>query len=467
MTVHGSSGPANIAGRTPPAWAAPARVSRRRVIAGSAALATGPLLVACQGGLGGQQQARVTQDASGKVFIWWPNQVFDPATTVGGEVQRTFMQTYPKITLEWTIESNTDKLQTTVAAGTPPDLVKGSGVLLPTFGVLGVLTDLTDYVKRAGKAMRLDDVWPRKMQDLQWPRGVKTWGLSYSNDSRVIYMHVDHFTRAGIDPTRPPKLWPEFEATMPRLTVQPSPGEVTQFAFDPFFGSSSFQTWQIPFWQTGGDFLSADGRKVTIFEKGVPALEWCLKLLKMQGGWPALQRLQAQFNPTNKAFLAGKASYFHETFAFKAETMDKEAPGLHVAYMEFPLAPGGKPYGYSGGWSFYIPAGAKSVDAAWQFMEYLYTKDVELKWHLAHRRVPPHMSLAKSAEYLGNDPLLKLGVAGVENGRFAPAVPGFTEIRTHLLNMVNKVRNEQASPRESVAEAERLSQQELDKYANR
>ena len=47
-------------------------------------------------------------------------------------------------------------------------------------------------------------------------------------------------------------------------------------------GSGGVHRWLVPFWQLGGEFNNADGTKITIFnDKGVQALEWCLKLLKI------------------------------------------------------------------------------------------------------------------------------------------------------------------------------------------
>jgi ABC-type glycerol-3-phosphate transport system substrate-binding protein len=64
--------------------------------------------------------------------------------------------------------------------------------------------------------------------------------------------------------------------TLPSLTKPAGPGEVSQFAFDPFFGSGGTQRWLVPFWQLGGEFHNAEGTKVTIAnERGIQALEWC------------------------------------------------------------------------------------------------------------------------------------------------------------------------------------------------
>ncbi|MGH2354645.1 MAG: extracellular solute-binding protein, partial [Chloroflexota bacterium] len=231
-----------------------------------------------------------------------------------------------------------------------------------------------------------------------------------------------------------------------------------------FFGSGGTQRWLVPFWQLGGEFHSADGSKITnANDRGIQALEWCNKLLKAQGGWPALEKAQAGVRPQYRLFLQNGVTYYYDTFSNKASNFNKEAPEFKFGFMDYPKPPGGKTANYAGGWAMCIPKGAKNPEAAFRFMEYLYSPEIDLQWHTYHLRVPVHMSVARSMDYTRNDPFLKLTVDGMQGGAFVASIPGGEGILPIVNQMVKSVRSGEASVRDALMEAENLCQQEVDK----
>ncbi|HEX2035313.1 MAG TPA: extracellular solute-binding protein [Chloroflexota bacterium] len=438
------------------------RLSRRAVLLAVGGTAGTAALAAC-GGAGGPSGAQATpaRGLSGTLTIWWPSAPFDPASTISGDVQRSFTQQNPGLTVEGLVEGSGDKLKTTVAAGTPPDLFHTQSYWQTTWGVTGINTQLDDYVK-SSKAIKLEDVWPLKLKEVQHQG--KTWALPYSIDSRVVYINADHFARAGYDLDKPPKTWDELERTLPALTKASGPDQVSQFAFDPFFGSGGTQRWLVPFWQLGGEFHNAEGTKITIAnEKGLQALEWCLKVLRLQGGWPALEKAQAGVSPQYRLFLQNGVTYYYDTFSNKAQNFNKEAPDFKFGFMDYPKPTGGKTANYAGGWALCIPKGAKNPLAAFRFIEYLYSPEIDLQWHTYHLRVPVHMSVARSVDYTRNDPFLKLTVDGMQGGAFVASIPGGEGILPIVDRMVKQVRSGEAAVRDALSEAEMLCQQEVDR----
>src|SRR5688572_2470392 len=434
-------------------------LSRRRLMATFAGAGAAPALAACGGPTPGP--ATQSKTMSGPLVMWWPSATFDPTASIGGEIQKSFTDKNPGITVESIVQGSADTFKTQVAAGTPPDFFHTQSYWQTTWGVTGLNTQLDDYVKRS-KLIKPEDVWPLKLKEVQHQG--KTWALPYSIDSRVIYINADHYARSGFDVNKPPATWDDLEKTIPALTKQAGPGELSQWGFDPFLGSGGTQRWLVPFWQLGGEFHNPEGTKITINnDRGIRALEWIVKLLNMQGGWPALEKAQAGVTPVERLFLQNKASYMYATFSTKASVFTKEAPEFKFGFMDYPKRAGGKVANYAGGWAINIPKGAKNPDAAFAFIEHLYLPENDLKWHTFHLRVPVHQSVAKSVDFTRNDPFLKLTMDGMAGGRFVASIPGGEGILPVMDAMIKKVRAGQASVRDALQEGEQLAQQEVDR----
>ncbi len=433
--------------------------TRRQVCAAFAA-STG-VIAACSIGPAAGPSASPAKGLSGTLSIWWPSAMFDPATTPGGDIQKSFTQRNANVTIDAVIQGSSDAFKTAVAAGTPPDFYHTQSYWQTTWGVSGLNTQLDDYVKRS-KLIKPEDIWPLKLKEVQHQG--KTWALPYSIDSRVIFINADHYARSGFDLNKPPQTWDDFEKTIPALTKQAGPGELSQFAFDPFVGSGGTQRWLVPYWQLGGEFHNPEGTKITINnERGIRALEWIMKLFNAQGGWPALEKAQTGVTPQERLFLQNKASYMYATFSTKASLFNKEDPTFKFGFMDYPRPSGGRVANYAGGWAICIPKGAKNPDAAFSFIEHLYLPENDINWHTYHLRVPVHQSVAKSVDFTRNDPFLKLTMDGMAGGRFVASIPGGEGILPIVGAMITKVRAGQASIRDALQEAETLAQQEVDK----
>jgi multiple sugar transport system substrate-binding protein len=437
-------------------------VSTRRsmLTEGSAALGTGVLLSAC--GVGGTAQPAAKKALSGNLITWMPAPTVSFREGVGGEVMNQFKAANPGLTVENVDEGSGDKLKTTVAGGTPPDFFHTQSYWQTTWGVTGVVQALDNYIKSSQNVKR-EDGWKFKWDELAY-KG-KTYAVPYSIDNRIIYMQKELYQRAGLDVAKPPKTWDALEDVVRRTYKTSAPGQVSVVGFDPFFGSGGLQRWLVPYWQLGGEFNSADGEKITINNpKAVQALEWCANLIKLQGGWDALQVIEKSVTADYRLFINGGVANFYATLATKATGFNKEAPQLELPVTEYPLPANGKPATYAGGWAMCIPTGAKNPDAAFQLMDFLYKPEIDLKWAQGYLRVPARASVGKSVDFTRNDPFFKTTVEAMPYGRFVSSIPGGEAI----LPIMNTAITDMVTGKKPIAaalkEAEDLCQAEVNKF---
>lgn len=419
------------------------------------------VLASCRPQQSAETREGKLQVPSGPVLFWMGMSTAKDNPVVD-EVMESFKQRMPSVawTIEW--EGSMDKLKASVAGGAPPDLMHTQSYVQTTWGVGGVVQPLDSHI-RSSRNIKPDDVWPLKWQEVVF-RG-KTYALPYSLDTRVIYLNRAVMNEAGIDVARPPADWDSFTAAVTRVArADSAAGAITRLGFDPFLGSGGRARWLVPFWQLGGEFTTQDDTTVTIDnEKGIQALEFCLKLMNLQGGWPAVEALEKQAAP-DALFANGKVGFLYETFSARESSFRRQWPDLEPGFMDYPLPKGGKPANYAGGWAICMPAGAKNPAGAFAVLEHLYSPDIDLKWASALLRVPVHMSVARSEEYIRRDPLLKATVDGMQYGRFVPSMPGAEAALPIYTGMVLDVISGKVSVREGLRQAQERLQLELDRF---
>ena len=436
------------------------RAARRTVVLGGAAAGGAALLAAC--GIGSSQPSAKPKEVKGTLTTWMPAPTVSFREGVGGDVMNQFKTAYPNLTVDNVDEGSGDKLKTTVAAGTPPDFVHTQSYWQTTWGVTSIVQPLDNYIKSA-QNVKPSDGWKFKWDELIF-KG-KTYAVPYSIDNRIIYMNKDVYTRAGLDVTKPPKTWDDLENVVRRTYKSSGPGQIDVIGFEPFFGSGGKQRWLVPYWQLGGEFNNPEGDKVTINNpKAVQALEWCLNLIKTQGGWDALQAQEKSVTADYRLFINGGVANFYATLATKAIGFNKEAPQLDLPVTEYPLPKGAKPATYAGGWALCIPTGAKNPDAAFQLMDFLYRPEIDLKWAQGYLRVPARASVGKSADFTRNDPFFKTTVEAMPYGRFVASIPGGEGILPIMDTTIADIMSGKKAIPDALKEAEGLCQLEVDKF---
>lgn len=258
-----------------------------------------------------------------------------------------------------------------VAGGGGPDLASIDLVYVPFFASAGVLRDITPQANRLGY---LDKLNPAHMTNARYQG--RLYALPFSGDASVLYYNTDLFQQAGI--TSPPTTWDQIYQDAKKVTALG--GGRKGFYFSGACGGCNVFTFAPLIWASGGDILrgSGSGQHPTVATDPTvrAALEFYRRLWT-SGVVPAQAQTDngaTQFTP----FETGKVAMF-ATGAFGISTFQHDFPNLHFKVTPLPGQHGGQS-SFSGGDEIAVSRSTKHPDAAWQFLAWATSKDVQQKY---------------------------------------------------------------------------------------
>jgi multiple sugar transport system substrate-binding protein len=430
-----------------------------RFVAGAASLAgAASALGAC--GIGGR--AAQKPEIKGTVQIWGgANFDFnkDPAAV---EIVRDFEAKYPGAKVEYTIpdDQSGDKTRIAAAGDTPPDLTSVNGLTPQSLAADGVAASFEPFLKTSS-VLRKQDLWPTFVHDHSWQGQLV--GMAYGPDIRILYLNADRYARAGLDAGKPPKTWVEFEQVIAKTTERDGSALKT-VGFHPFIGSGTELTWTVPFWQLGGELLSADGTKVTIDnDKGLQAWQWLTKVIDQQGGWAAMQDVRKSAAAA-QLFVNGALAGYYEANSTRSGDVFRKAIAANFKYgfASYPLPPNGRRVTFGGVHTFIMPKGSKQQAAAWAFIEHLLSPEQNVKFADYYDRIPVRQSVANSEQYVRNDPFRKLAAEEMAGRRWLIPAPGAWSMRSDISTVATDILEKGVSIREALARTQQTLQTKLD-----
>jgi len=261
------------------------------------------------------------------------------------------------------------KLQVAIASGDPPDVAQIVPYETPQWAALGIMTDLTPYLKRDGLGQK-DFIKPA-WHDMNYQG--KIWQLQWDADPNFpFFWNKDLFEKHGLDPDKPPQTIDEVDEYSKKLLKKSGPN-ITQIGLIPWqtygFANSMF-TWGFAF---GGKFWDPDKQRVTAdSEYVVKALEWMVRYAKTVGGANRVSVAppSLQLNP----FATGNIG-MAPMVATDYKNIKAAMKNMHIGAGLIPYqAPGADHPGqgaWVGGWAAFIPAQSKRKDAAWDFLKWM------------------------------------------------------------------------------------------------
>lgn len=345
-------------------------------------------------------------------IVFWNIWDSGPAKAFGEQIIKEFNAAHPDIEVQqlginfwdyWT------KITTATAAGIAPDVAVNDLGNVPQRANNGTSVPLDKFLKK--DHVSLGDFWPGTQRAIQWHGHV--WALPLETDVRVLYFNKDAFVKAGLDPNKPPRTWDELVKYSDRLTIRNPAGKLTQVGFSPTWGNVGFWVYA---WLNGGDFAGPNGT-IRIYSKpNVEALQWMVDRVKAYG-IRDLASFSSNFGGgAMDPFVSGKVAMVINNNTLEA-TIAQYAPNLH--YGIAPLPYNKTPASWSNGFSVEISSQSKHQEAAWEFVKYLMSPQVQLEYAKVTGALVGNIKAATAPELMAK-PGWKIIVEQMRISRFRP-----------------------------------------------
>ncbi len=343
------------------------------------------------------QKQPVTSDGRTELVFWG-------VTTLGEDIYgalQQFENQNPQYRVTYSngaardITGDAQRLMCAIAGGVPPDVVWFDRFAVGEWAGRGALTDLTPFIKQQSPddperirpeefySWALDEASYKKPQE---PGPKRLYAIPTDSDIRVLFVNSDIFRQNGLadakgDPI-PPKNWDELRAYASKLTVYRHPGDkhsgIVRLGYGPDFGNPWLYMYVF---QAGGNLISEDGRTCTMDTPPViKALKFMTDIDDDLGGVAQVGAFrEASQGNSLDPFLTGQVAMKIDVDNSMRIIADWN-PKMDFKLFPAPLPQeeidkGKKPIGWSGGYSYVIPATSRNKEGAFKLLKFLSS------WH--------------------------------------------------------------------------------------
>lgn len=302
------------------------------------------------------------------------------------------------------------RLTTAQAAGTGPDIALNDLGNVASRAAMGVIAPLDGFM--AADGLDLDAFWSATHPMLQYEGSV--YALPLETDVRALYYNRAHFAAVGLDPDSPPTNWAELSEYADLLTEQAANGRLTRVGFNPTLGNLGFYTLA---WLNGAEFTDEEGNLVLNSPEAVETLEFMIDMVNRYGDRD-MQAFTATFSAGTDPFISGQVSMIAENNTFGA-MIRRFAPDVDFGVA--PLPNNDSPASWSNGFSIELSASSRNPEAAWRFLSYLMSDEVQAAYAARNGSMVGNQAAATAPELMEDD-IWAVMVEQMAVSRFRPFV---------------------------------------------
>ena len=330
------------------------------------------------------------------------------------------------------------KLQLAVAGGDRPDLAAADMVWMPYLAKSGALVPLDGFI--AASEIAIDDFYPALLNVNTYDD--QMYGLPVSTNNLELFINTDLVAAAGLDPATPPTTWAEL---MDYATQCANPDEGI-VGMELYTQTGEGLTWQyqVYLWQAGGDFLSEDLSQAAFnSDAGLRALQYWLDLIDAGAYAISDWGLFGQ----GQACMVMDGSWM---VGIWADTAPFEWTTAQMPYPE-----DGEPATNMGGEHIFIMSDDEArQQAAWDFIQWVTSAEVQLEWDMETGFMPIRDSVATNPDFQTwieeNEPRLMPFVEMQQYAHNRPPVEQYSELSDVFSAMIERAIYGQMSPQEAL-----------------
>lgn len=346
----------------------------------------------------------------------------------------TDFKTLTGATVQWetfaTANDEMTRIQTSVVAGTGPDVYGLGTTFTPTAFATGAFVKLGDaeWKKIGGK----DKFTPATL-GISGPDKDNLVGVPFVSRPFVMAYNTEMLKAAGID--KPATTWDEFSAQGKKLTTGDQYGLAIAY-------KDNFDPWKFVWGmsiQAGNPII--DGKKVRIDDPTVTNaynayFGWLTKDKSVDPasvGWGNAQAVAA--------FAAGKAAYLPMTSPLSIPTLDKSVVKGKYQYALMPMVPPGATSRPSGGVeaasilsgdNLVVADYSANKDLAFAFIKMITDAPAQANYYKIFGEIPTN---AEAAKALSSDPLVAPALAAAAKSVATPFSGAWGDVQLALTNI--------------------------------
>ena len=334
---------------------------------------------------------------------------------------REFNKTHPGIVVEpsyggnlWTMR---DKLLTAIAGQAAPDLSMVDQFWSSELADAGALVPMETFIQ-ADPDFDREDIWPMAWKTATYDGTI--WTMPFSLSNIALYYNRRLFREAGLDPDRPPTTWEELATMAQALTAdRDGDGQPDQWglSFPVQAKRGVVYYWFAFLWQAGGEIFNDDYSAARFQESpGIEALRFWQTMVEA-GSLP--------LSPPDRGFEEGQIGMLLASTARLNRYIQALGDDLGVAPL--PAGPAGAATGV-GGANIAILSNVRDREAAWAFVRWMTSPEVNRRWSTETGYLPLRRSVVESAEYrayLEQEPRAQVIVDQMAVARVRPNIPAY------------------------------------------
>ncbi|MDE4541557.1 ABC transporter substrate-binding protein [Thermoanaerobacterium sp. R66] len=303
----------------------------------------------------------------------------------------------------------------------------------------------------------------------------KLYSMPFNSSTPILYYNKNAFKEAGLDPNSPPNNFNEIEEYGKKLVKKDASGKVTQYGYSMaiygwFF--EQFMAKQGALYANNGNGRDRVATAVAFNnDAGLNIINWWKRLVD-EG---VAGNFGRKTDDTKNAFIAGRTAMIIESTASLKSILDGVGNKFEVGTAYLPALNDSKDGGVIiGGASLWILNNKPKEyqKAAWEFVKFMVSPGEQMFWNENTGYFPvtkEAYDLHEMSAHLEKYPQFKTAIEQLHSTPINRATQGaligvFPEARQIIEQNIEKVLNNQATPKQSLDDAEKSVNSALENY---